>query len=366
MSEFFLISSGIKSLDRCRMKTSSSKYEYDLAKALSRYSNVTILSIALEFQANETDGNLKLIGMMRHANSRFDRFLNLLTVDFPVNGIVVFWGYDFVEVATMLWIKKRCEAKFVPFVFDHHGIATSEYSAMKKSLANLYFEAGKKLIRYFDAVLLFQKEAAKKLRLRCPYFVTKPGVGATYDFDGRSDKGQVFRVSYCGTLTRLNGVDLLIEAFSDCDDDRLILRLYGGGPLEKKVIAASSSTASIEYGGLVADSQLLQVYETTDLFVSMRRADDPVMKYAFPSKLFEQISTGKPMLTTKVVSDKGLLDVLYAIDYPTPDGLIAKISEIASNYQEAIEKGERAKQYVHEHFNYEKIASEIFAFLSKI
>ena len=107
-------------------------------------------------------------------------------------------------------------------------------------------------------------------------------------------------VVYAGGLYELYGIKSLIEAFTRFPDEDLRLWLYGIGPFTNEILKYSKIDDRIQYRGVIPNSQLLEILIKATLLVNPRPTNEGFSKYSFPSKNLEYMSTGTPLLTTKL------------------------------------------------------------------
>jgi glycosyltransferase involved in cell wall biosynthesis len=220
------------------------------------------------------------------------------------------------------------------------------------------------LLRFFDAYLLFQDSAVKILKIKKPYLVTKPGV--TYSDTKIKKPTSDFIMTYAGTLKNVNGIKVLLDAFELVETKEIKLYIYGGGTLESVVSKRANINKRIIYKGIVDDNELNKVYSNSDLLINLRDPDDYVMKFAFPSKLFEYMNTGVPVLTTRLLKDDSFVASTYVVDDLTPRGVAKAIKHAYLNKITSFEKGKLAKQYVNDNYSFDLISMKIYDFIVKL
>ncbi|UEC43854.1 MAG: hypothetical protein METHAR1v1_1750004 [Methanothrix sp.] len=132
-----------------------------------------------------------------------------------------------------------------------------------------------------------------------------------------------FNVCYIGGLGKNRGVDLLVKACANLHKKYEYLNLYLFGPYEfglqnrtRELIEESDFIIR----KLVPRIDLPDALHSIDLFVMPYNPDEEYMKFVSPTKLFEYIGTGKPILCTKCESlleigkDGSIMYVDYDVD----------------------------------------------------
>lgn len=107
-------------------------------------------------------------------------------------------------------------------------------------------------------------------------------------------------IVYAGALYEEYGLKNLIEAFLLIPDPDLRLSLYGVGPYVNSIIGYSKMDDRIQYKGIIANAELLTILNEATLLVNPRPIHEIFTKYSFPSKNMEYMSTGTPLLTTRL------------------------------------------------------------------
>jgi glycosyltransferase involved in cell wall biosynthesis len=106
------------------------------------------------------------------------------------------------------------------------------------------------------------------------------------------------------------------------------LSIYGRGPIEELVRGRAEANPSLSFGGLLGEKELAQAYARADLLVNPRPTSEEFVRYSFPSKLLEYLSTGTPVLSTRLASIPAAYDdCLYWCD-DDAEAIATRISEV--------------------------------------
>ena len=105
---------------------------------------------------------------------------------------------------------------------------------------------------------------------------------------------------------------------------------------------------NVSYMGTLSQDDVFQKMKEVDLLLNPRPTDIELAKYSCPSKTFEYMASGTPVLMTRL---PGLPDeyypYLYFFDDETVDGFARKIHEVlGKGYDELKEKGRQAQQFL--------------------
>lgn len=177
-----------------------------------------------------------------------------------------------------------------------------------------------------------------------------------------------FSFTYAGTLSESYGVKNLIQAFIELELPDVYLDILGRGDLSNYAESISKCHSCIRYHGFKSGQDLTSVYNDTNVFVNARPLDGLFVKYSFPSKIIEYMSTGIPVLTTRLPSiPDDYFPHLYFIDSSQVHDIkrsILRTIELSS--EELFVKGQGAKEFIFENKSEDKISQLISGFLMSI
>jgi len=108
------------------------------------------------------------------------------------------------------------------------------------------------------------------------------------------------RIIFAGSLTKYNGVVQLVEAMELVTDKSVVLDIYGDGDMREFVRAMAEKTPNIIYHGRVSSAALGEIYNHAWLLINPRPVEDPIAQVTFPSKMFEYLLSGTPVLSTRL------------------------------------------------------------------
>lgn len=150
---------------------------------------------------------------------------------------------------------------------------------------------------------------------------------------------------YAGGIYEKYGIKSLIDAF-ELLPSNYKLYLYGEG--EMKEFLKTHTFTNVKYKGVVPNNEMLEIQKKATLLLNPRFSDGDYTKYSFPSKIIEYMSSGTPVLTTKLKGiPKEYNNYLYFFDSETVDGLKCKLMEILNKSIEEQKKfGMKAQEFV--------------------
>lgn len=178
-------------------------------------------------------------------------------------------------------------------------------SGVKKLLKQLDWRSIRRGMAFVDDYILYSEPMAKFLGLPDGKWMVMEGsisisevgecpVGAEAQTSGKTI------VMYSGNVTERYGVMHLVQAFEHLDDG-YELWITGGGSAAEQVKACAAKDARIRYFGFLPTRQdLLELQKQASVFVNMRDPGEAASAYCFPSKLFEYMRSGKPVLSCRL------------------------------------------------------------------
>src|ERR1035437_2535858 len=160
------------------------------------------------------------------------------------------------------------------------------------------------LLRFVDGCIVITDRIATDYLPRRQFIRMDGGVSdslieetARFLAERRLDESQ-FVIVATGSLSEHNGIRDILSAFSQLEGSKYRLVLAGRGPLEAEITSAARRDPRIEFMGFLEIHDLLTLHAKADVLVSMRLTQSVNTAYAFPSKTFEYLLSGAPVITT--------------------------------------------------------------------
>ncbi len=184
-------------------------------------------------------------------------------------------------------------------------------------------------------------------------------------------------IAYCGSLTiGKDGVDILIDSFSRLAFERtdIDLVLIGKGDSEFEEAAIKRQTVQLNLANRVHFVGQLSRTDVPAYLVGAKvlvlaRPTSIVADAGFPSKLTEYLSTGKPVLVTRVgdiplyLKDR---ENAFLSDPDSAEAFAIELRYILNNYEFALEVGGNGKRLTETIFNYNYQAKRMLEFIGKL
>lgn len=172
---------------------------------------------------------------------------------------------------------------------------------------------------------------------------------------------------YAGGVSRQYGLANLVEGFQKADIPNARLEIYGPGDYVPELEKIAEADSRIHYGGMLLNSQIVEKEMGATLLVNPRPTDEEYVKYSFPSKTMEYMSTGTPVLTTVLPGMPAeYYPYVYLLEDESADGIAETLRQVlAQTDQELFQKGCRAREFILKEKNNVRQAGKILAMLEK-
>ena len=183
-----------------------------------------------------------------------------------------------------------------------------------------------------------------------------------------TNKNEKRIILYAGGIAKKNGLDKLVKAFHISEIRNSELHVYGTGPYVEELKNISKSDCRIKYMGVLHSDEIVIKEKEATLLVNPRPTNEEFTKYSFPSKTLEYMSSGTPVLTTKLA---GIPDeyneYLYYFQDESVEGMKRDLEKIMRlTDRELIEKGEIAQDFVNKNKSNIVQGEKITNFLKQI
>jgi glycosyltransferase involved in cell wall biosynthesis len=296
---------------------------------------------------------------------RLPRFIRLHNVD-----TMILHGTHTPFMIFAIVVKLLRNMNIFIILTDQHGAYVPGETWYERFLRKLDTKLMAMLLKQFDGYICLSNLFVGKFSLKKPILVV-PGIVSS-DVDLMHSAGHSvrndsvkFKVAFVGGVNRLNGIDMLLEAFSLLRDSRFSLVIYGDGELREATMVAARNDVRIVYGGRISDDELISELYSASVLINPKPVDEEYAKTSFPSKLLEYLAIGRPVLTTRVVSiPPELADCFLYIDVVTPAGIalaLRKAFQLPDRHRE--ELAVRARQLVRKLYSEAVIGGKIISFV---
>ena len=201
-----------------------------------------------------------------------------------------------------------------------------------------------------------------------PYIVVDGGIEEDETQIQKANKSGQKNVLFCGALTEYNGIVRLLEAMELVQHEDVVLDIYGGGYLEKKVEQAAQTMKNVCYHGKVENTVILEKQREAWLLINPRVVNDPISLVTFPSKTFEYLLSGTPILSTRLNGYGNEYEgKIFFSDGDSPEALAKAIDEIAEMDSSQLELvAKEAREFVLREKTWKSQTKRVIEFLKTI
>jgi len=168
-----------------------------------------------------------------------------------------------------------------------------------------------------------------------------------------------FIVSYIGTHGLSHALDKVLDAAELLRNEREILFLLVGEGAEKEHLkrkAASLNLKNVEFLDQIGKKQLPEYYALSDIVLVTLR-DLPLFRSVIPSKIFEIMAMGRPIIISVDGESRKLVEQAQAGIFCQPENpqeMKEKILYLKTRPAQRLELGRNGRRFVEEHFDRNK------------
>lgn len=241
-------------------------------------------------------------------------------------------------------------AKIVQIVPDLPQYMDMNMSTLKKVLKKLDWQSIKKFMRKTDKYVLYSKHMANFLKLRDGDWMVMEGA---YDSSLMADDSvlqndKTISIMYSGVIDLRYGIKELLDALNLLDDN-YELWFTGNGNAVDLIKSRAEVDKRIKYlGYLPTRLDLLNKQKEATMLISTRDPSEVASVYCFPSKIFEYMVSGNPVLSTRIDGiPEEYFEYIIPLDALDAEYLATQIRSVANmSSSERYDFGNKAKLFV--------------------
>ena len=207
-----------------------------------------------------------------------------------------------------------------------------------------YIQRSYRIINRAQSSILLSGLMKEKLAKSQPSLVLEGIVDSHREITNVQKKPYIL---YAGAISKECGIDRLATAFSQIHTD-YELHLYGNGNYADELKKFSSDYSNIMYGGMIDNRTVLRYEQEASLLVNPRPVNSAFSRYSFPSKNLEYMSSGTPLLTTKLQSMPAeYVPYVYLFPDDTVEGIRTGMEQALNDLPvHGNETGQKAYEFV--------------------
>lgn len=286
---------------------------------------------------------------------------------------VIFVTVNFIPVtAAILALKKVLGYKTVAMVSDlsrdlYADARISRMSFFKRIIIPAYARLGEKIENSYDAYI-FLSEGMNYINKKNQPYIIMEGI---YNDNQKMDIENPFSedtLIYAGALNEKYGIDKILEVVNKIKNPKMKLEIYGDGPCKNLVLEASKKDERIKYCGFVSRDELFKRMKNAKLLLNLRNPKLEYTKYSFPSKMFEYMASGVPVITTRLEGiPKEYYQYTFAVDSYNTEEIAENIERILKMDPQSLRlKGKAAQEFILSEKTYRTQAQKVAKLLKKI
>ena len=240
--------------------------------------------------------------------------------------------------------------KSIGIVTDMPGLMVTE-SPRDTKKKRFYAIVNKSYLSSFSHYVFLTEQMNEAINIKNRPYIVMEGLcdSKLSDFITNSFYKEYPRtIMYAGGLYEKYGLKILVEAFCQIKRDDIKLVVYGSGPFVKDLQTISQRDSRIDYRGTAPNDVVIRAELEATLLVNPRPTNEEFTKYSFPSKNIEYMTSGTPLLTTKLPGmPKEYYPYVFLIQEETIDGYRKAIEDTLNMDNNILtEKGESARRYI--------------------
>ncbi|MCX7177134.1 MAG: glycosyltransferase family 4 protein [Proteobacteria bacterium] len=180
-----------------------------------------------------------------------------------------------------------------------------------------------------------------------------------------------FVAAYVGTIGLAHGLGTLLDAAEQLRERGDIAFVIVGAGAEEKTLMAEvvrRGLDNVHFAGSVSKAEVREYWRFCDVAMVLLR-DSPLFRHVLPSKMFEAMSTERPIiLGVKGESEAVLKESGAGISIPPEDSgaLAAAILRLAADREERIAMGKAGREFVTSRFNRDVLATRMLDVLGRV
>lgn len=180
-----------------------------------------------------------------------------------------------------------------------------------------------------------------------------------------------FIAAYVGTIGMAHGLKTLLDAAEALKKrNDIAFLLIGTGAEEEALIADAQhrGLTNVHFIGSVSKAEVREYWRLCDVALVLLR-DSLLFRHVIPSKMFEAMSTERPVILGVKGESEGILEEAQAgiaIPPEDPKALAAAIVELAGDEPRRTAIGRAARAYVMTNFNRDALAQRMLSVLEDV
>lgn len=211
---------------------------------------------------------------------------------------------------------------------------------------------------------------------RIPHKISKSSVfNGICDYEMKkntqlTDKFEKKVILYTGEIRKMYGIHNLVEAFISLKRDDAELWLYGKGvKLYPDLQSMIKNNPNVKYMGVKPNADVVIAQKQAAFLVNPRltKGYGDYIKYSFPSKNIEYMTSGTPVITTKLPAiTKDYDEHVFYFEDESVEGMKNVLDTCLNMSPEDMkQKGEKAREFIFNKLNNKRITNDVLLYFNK-
>ena len=280
------------------------------AEYLALKNNVSAVICGKNNGNNANEGNREGVKWQLKKFGRLEYFLNLFKIYFILkrnyvandnNSIMLYDGIGLTNFMFAI-IGRKLGYKIFTDIVEDYSFHQEDTSFLLTILHKVNIHFDKKINYFVDGMITLSQKLYSKYSH--PQFKNVPLILIPISAENINlpiikKESKYFCFVYSGSFGKKDGVEILIDAFSELTKKYKNIRLILSGKITKDLKANIEDKKNIDYAGLIPDKDYDQFLANADVLV-MSRVDSIYANSGFPFKLGEYLATKNTVIATKV------------------------------------------------------------------
>jgi glycosyltransferase involved in cell wall biosynthesis len=181
-----------------------------------------------------------------------------------------------------------------------------------------------------------------------------------------------FVAAYIGTVGMAHGLRILLDAAATLrQSDQDIRLLVVGAGAEKAALeheAAQRGLDNLVFVGAVAKHEIPDYWRLCDVALVLLK-DNPLFRHVIPSKMFEAMSTERPVVLgvqgeSRLILERASAGIAIAPE--DPEALVASLRALRNQADDRKRMGSAGRRYVETHYDRDVLAREMLTILEAL
>lgn len=269
----------------------------------------------------------------------FSRFISSFFVTFKrlyevkSSGIIVY-SVHLPFMLSGVILSKMFSIPVIALWTDPPSISNKLDSKLKNNFRKIELQISKYLMSKFDRVISLTPSLGSDFNKNDIYVLEGIVDVEEYNkfskFKNKKHSRSNTKFVYTGSIEKRYGIENIVKAFSSIDDQRITLDVYGTGDYTDELIEVARVRSNINYHGFISPKLIPEIQCNADVLLNARSNDDDYVKYSFPSKMMEYMSSGTPLLSTILSGfPPDYREYMYHLDDNSPSTIRKKVIELS-------------------------------------